>query len=221
MSETNKLEIVLGYQFKDLSLFSRALTHKSFAADDNERLEFLGDAVLGLMVSDLLYAHFPEYSEGQLSMIKSYMVSKKFLHRIANALNLESQIRFNRENPKKSQAVLANTVEALIGAIFLDSDYKTTLSIMAPFFTPYFDDIDPLSIKNPKNTLQEYTQQRAVELPVYDVVSVNGPPHAQTFEVNCRLTHLDWQTTASSSTKKEAEQLAAMAMLKKLKEELK
>ena len=131
MSETNKLEIVLGYQFKDLS-FSRALTHKSFAADDNERLEFLGDAVLGLMVSDLLYAHFPEYSEGQLSMIKSYMVSKKFLHRIANALNLESQIRFNRENPKKSQAVLANTVEALIGAIFLDSDYKTTLSIMAP-----------------------------------------------------------------------------------------
>lgn len=212
----------LGHVFASPALLQQALTHRSFSADHNERLEFLGDSVLSLAISGLLYEKLLDLPEGDLSRIRSHLVKQDSLHEHALRLGLPRVLRLGegevRSGGPQRPSILADALEALIGAVYLDAGFDTAAALVRRLFkdVPLGAGVDALG-KDPKTALQEWLQGRKMQLPAYRVAQTRGEAHRQTFDVVCEVA--EWQLSASGSgpTRRAAEQAAAAAMLSQLK----
>lgn len=212
----------LGHQFLNTTLLEQALTHRSYGALNNERLEFLGDSVLGMIVSEMLYKHFPKASEGDLSRLRAVLVKGEALAEMARSFDLGDQLRLGSGELKsggfRRDSILAGAFEALIGAILLDAGFESCRTRVMAWFEPLLED---LSLgdehKDAKSLLQEYLQGRGEPLPVYKLVGVSGEGHAQDFNVKCCLANTVSDYSGTASSRRKAEQLAAAAALKALK----
>jgi ribonuclease III len=211
----------LDYEFNDDSLRIRALTHRSAGSDHNERLEFLGDALLGLIIAQYLFDHFPAADEGQLTRTRASLVNRDSLAGIARTLELGNALVLG-EGEKKSggwrrDSILANGLEALLGAIYLDGGMDECRHAVETWFADKLAEIDPESdVKDAKTALQELLQSRRFELPRYETTEVSGPSHAQTFTVTCYTDALQEPVAAVGRSRRKAEQAAARATLSKL-----
>jgi ribonuclease-3 len=204
----------IGYLFREQGLLRRALTHRSFGATHNERLEFLGDSVVNCTVALELYEKFPDLSEGELSRLRANLVNQQTLHRIALDLHLGEQLLLGEGELKSGGAarpsILADSVEALIGATLLDGGFAAAQSVVRRLFGADFAQIDPsVSGKDAKTLLQEFAQGKGMALPVYTLTATRGHAHAQTFEVQCFLEACDIRTEGQGGSRRAAEQDAA------------
>ena len=191
---------------------------KKSDSSDFERLEFLGDRVLGLAVSSIIYKKYKNNNEGDLSKKLSYLVQKNFLYKISNNLCLEKILKysFKKENNKLNISIFADVVEALIGSIYLDGGYKASLKFIDKFWGPYFN-IKTSSFQDPKTKLQEISQQKFKKLPEYKLSEKKGPSHSPTFTVTLKALNLN-QIKAKGSSIREAEKNAAIIALKNIYE---
>ncbi len=209
----------LGYQFSDETLFKQALTHRSASGAHNERLEFLGDAILGMVIAEALFEKFPKTDEGKLSRLRSSLVKGKTLSVIAQEIELGDCLYLGEGEMKtggyRRGSILADAFEALLGAIYLDSGFETTKSMIVKLYDARLDSISLDSvIKDPKTRLQEWLQSRKVELPVYKLINVSGEAHEQHFEVDCIVqSNSKLRTAGEGSSRRNAEQQAAERML--------
>ena len=211
----------INYEFNDPQLLREALTHKSVGPLNYERLEFLGDSILGLVVSTRLFERHPEASEGDLSRMRARLVRGKTLAGIAQQLNLGKQVSLGQGEMKsggfRRLSILADALEALLGAIYLDSDFETCGTVIRQLIDPLIDELPAAeSLKDPKTRLQEWLQARARPLPIYDLVLEEGADHAKLFHVICRLEDGDTVERASGNSRRSAEQAAATKMLEML-----
>lgn len=216
--ELTSLQDRLGYHFKDVTLLRTALTHRSAGSINNERMEFLGDAVLGYLISSELYQRFPNAPEGVLSRLRASLVKGDTLADIATQLQFGEHLILGSGELKsggfRRRSILADALEAVIGAIYLDSDIDTVCQRVIPFFQSHLEECDPDAIiKDPKTRLQEYLQAHGNALPEYSVLSISGEAHQQTFQVECRLSELEVITTGVGSSRRKAEQQAAQQAL--------
>lgn len=216
----------LQYSFQDPRLLALALTHRSFSAQHNERLEFLGDSVLNLAVAQLLYQRLQDLPEGDLSRVRANLVKQDTLHRLAVGLGLPGLLRLGegeaRSGGHKRPSILADALEAVIGAVHLDAGYLAAEALVHRLFAGM--EINPgmsAAAKDPKTELQEALQGRKMKLPVYRVVGTLGAAHRQTFEVECEVSELGLLERGSGASRRAAEQAAAQAMLIVLKSRLK
>jgi len=208
----------LDYTFSDDSLRLRALTHRSAHRDHNERLEFLGDAILGMLVAEHLYAEHPHADEGQLTRTRATLVNGETLADIARQMDLGPLIILGEGEQKsggwRRDSILANTLEALLGAIYLDGGLSACRSVIAQLFDEHFAECNPQnSAKDPKTALQEYLQGRRLELPRYETTEIAGPSHEQMFTVSCYIDALNEPVIACGRSRRKAEQAAASAAL--------
>ena len=233
-AERERLERAIGYSFRDTGLLRRALTHRSYAHEmsiagelaiaDNEQLEFLGDSVLGALVSELLVRQFPLLSEGRLSKLKAHLVSAVHLVEVARALDLGAHLLLGRgeemSGGRGKRALLADGLEALIAAIYLDTGLEAARAFVERHVAGDLEtqpEGEDLLLSNFKSALQEAAHARGLPLPRYVVVGETGPEHAKTFIVEVRLGR-DWVVQAEAQTKKAASQKAAELLLAKLAE---
>jgi ribonuclease-3 len=216
----------LQHQFSNVSLLSRALTHRSFSADHYERLEFLGDSVLGLAISDLLYARLGALPEGDLSRVRANLVKQDTLHQLALELDLPDVLKLGegemRSGGPKRASILADALEAIIGAVYLDGGYEKAQALVQRLFqaveiNPQMDAIG----KDPKTELQEWLQGRKMKLPVYKVVGTIGAAHKQSFDVECEIPELRLAERGIGGSRRAGEQAAAAAMLQTIKSKVK
>ncbi len=219
--ELTGLEDQLGYHFKDVTLLRTALTHRSAASRNNERMEFLGDAVLGYLISSELYQRFPTATEGALSRLRASLVKGDTLADIATQLQFGDFLILGSGELKsggfRRRSILSDAFEAVIGAIYLDSDINTVRQCILPLFKSRLDQCDPEAVKkDAKTRLQEYLQSRGHALPEYQVLNISGEAHKQTFEVECRLLDLDVSAMGKGSSRRKAEQRAATKALELL-----
>ena len=210
----------IGYCFKDESLLLNALTHRSVGQHNNERLEFLGDAILGMVIADELFQRFPESSEGEMSRLRASLVKGETLSELARDLSLGDYLKLGPGELKsggfRRDSILADAFEAILAAVYLDSDLETCRNLILRQLESRLDSVSPDTVtKDPKTQLQEYMQARHLSLPVYDVINVAGKAHAQTFTVECRLESGD-VVTAIGSSRRKAEQAAASQLLEKM-----
>jgi ribonuclease-3 len=213
----------LGLSFEKQALLQQALTHRSFSSNHNERLEFLGDSVLNLAVSTMLFAALPDLPEGDLSRVRANLVKQDTLHQLAMDLKLPSLIRLGEGEMKsggqKRPSILADTLEALIGAVFLDAGYDAAQALVIRLFEPI--QINPTmqaAAKDPKTELQEWLQAKHLKLPIYRVVGTLGAAHQQTFDVECEVPEMSLIERGIGGSRRAAEQMAALAMLESIKE---
>jgi ribonuclease-3 len=212
----------LGHVFTQPALLTRALTHRSFGSAHNERLEFLGDAVLNMAVSALLYQRFAGSDEGDLTRVRAHLVSEDSLHRAALGLGLPLVLRLSegeaRGGGAQRASILADAVEALIGAAFLDGGFDAAQQVVRRLFSELIDstEIDNWS-KDAKTELQEWLQARRLAVPTYLIVATRGQAHAQTFEVECQVAPLGLAERGEGRSRRTAEQQAARRMLESLK----
>jgi ribonuclease III len=216
------LQARLQHQFRDQQLLARALTHRSFSADHNERLEFLGDSVLNLAVSALLYERLYALPEGDLTKVRATLVKQEPLHQLAIGLGLPELIRLGegemRSGGSRRPSILADALEAVIGAVYLDAGYAAAEALVRRLF----DDVEinpnmAATAKDPKTELQEWLQGRKMKLPVYRVAATLGAAHKQTFDVECEIPELDVVERGIGASRRAGEQAAAAAMLLALK----
>ncbi len=198
-----------------------AMTHRSFGNQNNERLEFLGDSLVNMIIAEHLYHHFERAREGQLSRLRARMVKGVTLAEIGREFELGQYLRLGSGEKKsggfRRDSILADAVESIIGAIYLDSDFDTCRQRVLHWFEKRLQRLDIQDTqKDPKTRLQEYLQSRQFPLPRYEVISVDGEAHAQTFHVSCALPSLDRKTTGVGSSRRIAEQQAARAALQQL-----
>lgn len=210
----NSLQEALGYQFTQPELLLRALTHRSYSADNNERLEFLGDSVLNCSVARLLYDRFPELPEGALSRLRANLVRQETLADIAGVLALGHVMRLGEGELKsggdRRPSILADALESLFGAVYLEAGFEAAYAVVARQFTPRVAAIDPAaSGKDAKTQLQELLQARRSALPEYRLVGTRGEAHEQDFIVECVLTRPDLVTRGEGRSRRAAEQDAA------------
>lgn len=215
------LEKRLGHRFANPRLLEQALTHRSRGPENNERLEFLGDGVLGCAMADELYARFPQLSEGKLTRLRASLVREEALAEVAKTMGIAEFLRLGEgevaAGPESRPSILADALEAVLGAVFLDGGYETARKSVLAAFGPLIDRLDPdLPAKDAKTRLQEVLQAGHRRLPKYQVVSVQGEAHRQSFEVQCTVTELGLTATGTGTSRQRAEQQAAMAMLEKL-----
>lgn len=213
----------LGYEFQNIELFNLALTHRSYGASNNERLEFLGDSILNFVIGDWLYQRFPEAKEGDLSRLRSKMVRGDTLAEIAREFDLGPCLNLGEGEMKsggfRRNSILADVVEAIIGAIYLDAGMEQARERVLHWYQSRLLELRvENNRKDPKTELQEFLQAAKAPLPQYDVVAVEGEDHAQQFTVVCSTSLLKGTTTASASSRKAAEKLAAAETLKRLLE---
>jgi ribonuclease-3 len=216
----------LQYRFQDPRLLARALTHRSFSAEHNERLEFLGDSVLNLAVAALLFARLKDLPEGDLSRTRANLVKQDTLHKLAVDLGLPGLVRLGegeaRSGGHKRPSILADALEAVIGAVHLDAGYPAAEALVHRLFSNI--SITPgmsATAKDPKTELQEVLQGRKMKLPVYRVVGTLGAAHKQTFDVECEVSELGLVERGIGASRRAGEQAAAAAMLMVLKARLK
>lgn len=204
----------LGYRFRNPDLLLRALTHRSHSAAHNERLEFLGDSVVNCAVAAALYRKFPDLPEGDLSRLRASLVSQPSLAAIANAHEFGATLRLGEGELKsggaKRPSMLADAVEAVLGAAFLDGGFDAADRIVQTLFGEALESIDPATTgKDAKTLLQEYLQSRRLPLPRYGVVAVHGEAHEQLFQVECDIPELGIRSLGSGTSRRSAEQEAA------------
>jgi ribonuclease-3 len=202
-------------------LFAAALTHRSAGGANNERLEFLGDAVLNLIAAEYLYGRYPRADEGTLSRLRARVVSGEPLARIAAALGVGDVLVLGPGELKtggfRRESILADAFEALCGALYLDGGLEVARRAMLELLAPTLDALEPdAELKDPKTRLQEWLQARGLGLPVYSVESVAGEPHAQQFRVSCEVAALAARAEGEGSSRRRAEQVAAERLLEGL-----
>jgi len=211
----------LSYQFQEPAHLKTALTHRSAGNPNNERLEFLGDALLSLIIGEFLFLHFPKAKEGQLTRLRASLVKGETLAEIALELELGQYLHLGMgelcSGGWRRNSTLADAVEAIIGAIYIDSDLLSCRKAVLAWFEPRLSSLSISTIeKDPKTCLQEYLQARQQPLPDYQVSKMAGPPHNQHFEVECQVVGLK-MTVGSGESRRRAEQGAAEKALKLLK----
>ena len=211
----------LHYRFRDASLLTRALTHRSRGSDNNERLEFLGDSVLNLVVSSLLFDRFPGLSEGDLTRLRASLVNKPSLAGLARELSLGQYLQLGegelRSGGFDRDSILADGLEALFGAIYLDGGLDEARRVILVRYQDQLDRLDPRAVpKDPKTRLQEYLQQRSLPTPEYSVAEVSGDAHNQHFVVECRVASLEAPVRGEGNSRRIAEQQAAALSLERL-----
>lgn len=221
--ELQALQSRLEHSFADVALLRRAITHRSFSADHNERLEFLGDSVLSLAVSSLLYQRLSNQPEGDLSRVRANLVREGTLHQLALQLQLPKVLRLgegeSRSGGHQRASILADALEALIGAVYLDAGYTVAEALVHRLFANVA--INPqmqAAAKDAKTALQEWLQGRKMKLPQYTVVATAGAAHQQTFEVECHIAQLELTARGNGASRRASEQTAAAAMLTLLKD---
>lgn len=205
----------IGYSFSRPELLAQALTHRSHGNPHNERLEFLGDGVLNCVIAAELYRRFTRLKEGELSRLRANLVRQESLHQIAQAVGLGGWLRLGEGELKSGglqrPSILADAVEGVLGAAFLDGGYGAAERVVLKVFGPMLDELDLKSPrKDAKTLLQETLQSRRIALPQYGVVSTQGAAHSRSFEVECVIPELSLRTTGSGSTRRVAEQEAAL-----------
>lgn len=208
----------LNYRFQDLELFGQALTHRSAARINNERLEFLGDAILDFVISEALYQARPDASEGDLSKLRSSLVKDSSLAALAADLGIGEHLILGggelKSGGHRRESILADALEALFGAVFLDGGIEPATRIIQQVFAARLEALpDAADLRDPKTRLQEWLQARGMGLPDYELGKVTGEAHRQRFEVTCRVAESSAETSGESTTRRKAEQKAAMAML--------
>lgn len=211
----------LGYTFQQPELLRQALTHRSHSAANNERLEFLGDGVLGCVIASQLYRRFPQTPEGDLSRLRSYLVKESALSELAMRLELGSKLRLGDGEVKsegwRRPSVLADAVEALIGAVYLDGGFAAAEILIVALYADIFTKLDPKTLgKDPKTLLQEHLQAQKIALPQYTVLSTEGEAHCQTFRVECHIPALNIRTEGEAGNRRAAEQQAALAAYERI-----
>ncbi len=217
------LEQKIGYQFQDIAKLKRALTHRSAAALHNERLEFLGDAILGQIMALYLFQRFPKAREGELSRIRSSLVQGKTLAKMAKEFDIGPFLILGTGELKsgghRRESILADTVEAIIGAIFVDcNDLERVKELVLDWYATRLESLSQKeSGKDPKTLLQEWLQGRKMELPDYQLVKTEGEAHNQTFYIRCSIQELQLSVDAVEKSRKKAEQLAAKKALEKIR----
>ena len=218
----DKLCTLTGYRFRQTNLLEQALTHRSYSRQlNNERLEFLGDSILNLIITNHIYERFSDADEGDLSRIRASLVKEETLARVARKIDLGEYIHLGGGELKsggfRRASILSDVLEALIGAIYLDSDYAQTETTVLHLYREQLQSIDAdTNLRDPKTLLQEYLQANKNNLPSYQVEQTTGKSHDQVFTVSCKLTDLDMQCNGKGPSRKKAEQQAAQKILDKL-----
>jgi ribonuclease-3 len=212
------LQTRLGYTFQDAGLLQQALTHRSHSATHNERLEFLGDSVLNCVVASILYERFAAIDEGDLSRLRANLVKQQSLFEIAQRLELSQFLRLGEGELKsggfRRPSILADTLEALLGAIFLDTGFDAANRVIRAFYIPILDSVDPKTLgKDSKTLLQEFLQSKKIPLPTYNVVATHGAAHSQEFEIECLVPRLNIQVYGRGGSRRAGEQAAAKMAL--------
>ena len=220
-SSARQLQDRLQYQFSDQQLLTLALSHRSCGSDNNERLEFLGDAVLGMTISSFLFQHFPEAREGDLSRIRSQIVRAESLAKIARKLKLGSELLLGPGEMKsgghRRDSILGDTVEALIGAVYLDAGIVAAETCIRNWFSDSLDAVTlDMPVKDAKTSLQEWLQARGKPLPEYQVVKTEGEDHSRLYTMSCKIAAVDAAAQATASSRRKAEQLVAEKLLQEL-----
>lgn len=222
MTQQSALVRILGHEFKQASLLVQALTHRSHGTSNNERLEFLGDGVLNCVVAHLLYQRFPQLPEGDLSRMRAHLVREATLSEIASGLALGEYMRLGDGEMKsggwRRPSMLADTLEALFGAVFLDGGFEAAQRVVEKLYSPLLENLDPKALgKDPKTFLQEYLQGRKLALPEYVLLTTEGEAHCQTFRIECRIPALKIRAQGVGTSRRAAEQQAAHAAFELLK----
>ncbi len=218
----DKFCTLTGYQFRQQDLLEQALTHRSYSrCKNNERLEFLGDSILNLIISNHIYLRFTDADEGDLSRIRASLVKQESLAQIAMDIGLGDHIRLGGGELKsggfRRTSILSDALEALIAAIYLDSDYAQAEATVLRLYEEQLQSVDEnANLRDPKTQLQEYLQARKMHLPRYQVEQTSGKSHNQLFTVSCNITDLELESKGKGSSRKKAEQQAAKKILDKL-----
>lgn len=215
----------LNYQPEAPELFRQALTHRSYSRDHNERLEFLGDAILDLVIGDALFHQFPDKAEGDLSRYRAELVKGSHLAEMARMIELDRYICLGagekNNGGAKRDSILAGAFEAIFGAVYLDAGFDAAVTIAQSLFCQSLENIEKNAMqKDAKTALQEYLQAQKLPLPDYQVVSTSGKQHKQQFQVKCSIAGLLETVSAAGYSKKQAEQQAAEKMLQLIKEQV-
>ena len=216
-----RLETALGHRFGNAELLRQALTHRSHSSPHNERLEFLGDAVLNCVVASLLYRRFGHLREGDLSRQRANLVRQEALAQVAQGLTLGDHLRLGEGELKsggfRRPSILADALEAIIGAIFLDAGFDAARSVIERLLSPLLEQLDPSdSGKDPKTALQEFLQAQRQPLPQYALLTTRGEAHAQEFEIECTISSLGVRALGIGASRRAAEQGAAREALRLL-----
>lgn len=222
MMQTHRLERALDYQFVRQELLVQALTHRSFGSGHNERVEFLGDGVLNFIIAAQLFERFSSLREGELSRLRSSLVRQETLFQLAQGLSLGDYLRLGEGELKsggfRRPSILADALEAIFGAIFLDAGYDAVRTVIVRLYQPLLDSINPReAIKDPKTALQEFLQGRRHALPSYVLQSTRGEAHVQEFEVECRIPEFQICVRGLGASRRAAEQDAAQRAYQLLK----
>ena len=204
----------LGHVFRQPELLAQAMTHRSHGASHNERLEFVGDAVLSCVVAVALFERFPAIPEGELSRVRASLVNRDTLARLARGLSLSDEVRLGegelRSGGGERPSILADALEAVFGAVFVDAGFDAARAVIEHVYAAEFVGLDPAALgKDPKTRLQEWLQARHVAVPEYSVTAIAGEAHAQVFTIECRIPALAIFATGSGSSRRAAEQAAA------------
>ncbi len=208
------LQSRLGHTFKEPALLQQALTHRSHSSLHNERLEFLGDSILNCVVASLLFDRYTKIDEGDLSRVRANLVKQQSLYEIAQRLELSQFLRLGEGELKsggfRRPSILADTLEALFGAIFLDAGFNAARDVIRSLYIPILDTVDPKTLgKDAKTLLQEFLQGKKIALPQYNVVATHGAAHNQEFEVECLVPKLEIQVFGTGGSRRAGEQAAA------------
>ena len=217
----DKLQKNISYQFNNIDLLKQALTHRSVSKYNNERLEFLGDSILGCVISRELYQRFPLIDEGQLSRLRSSLVKGQTLAKLAKIINLSETLVLGQGELKsggfRRESIQADAFEAILGAIFLDSDFLTVSSIILKLYENLLNDASPEdSLKDFKTQLQELLQKKGLSLPQYELMKTKGQDHNAIFYVRCIINEYDLKVEKEAKSIKRAEQACAESLLERL-----
>jgi len=213
-----KLQKNIDYHFSDVALLKQALTHRSANKNNNERLEFLGDSILGCVISQELYHRFPLVDEGQLSRLRSSLVRGQTLAKLAKSINLSETLLLGQGELKsggfRRESIQADAFEAILGAIFLDSDYVTVRAVILKLYDELLNDASPDdSLKDFKTQLQELLQKKGHSLPIYELIKTKGQDHNAVFYVSCHIKEFNLSVEENAKSIKRAEQACAESIL--------
>ncbi|MDB5814592.1 MAG: ribonuclease [Rhodocyclales bacterium] len=211
----------LAYRFVQSRLLEQAVTHRSYSADHNERLEFLGDSILNMVVAMMLFERFAQLREGELSRLRAQFVRQDSLQGIAETLGIGGVLHLGEGELKsggdRRPSILADATEAIFGAVFLDGGFDAARRVIEGLYASLLADFDPgRNLKDPKTALQELLQARRLTLPRYDLVEIRGEAHAQEFEIACVIEPLKLRTLGVGNSRRAAEQTAAQVALEQI-----
>ena len=220
MNANSTLERDIGYRFRDSSLLEKALTHRSAGNWNNERLEYLGDSILGFCVAEMLFHRFPDAREGDMTRMRARLVRGKTLAELARSLDLQIHVKTGPGERKSGgfnrDSILADTFEAIVGAVYLDSGFENVSKVLLGLYEKRLTEISPDNVKDNKSRLQEQTYRLFGELPEYSVLDQSGSEHSPVFRVVCRVNGMQAEFFAEGKSRKQAEQKAAAQALEAL-----